>query len=129
MPLNRLAFTVMIAVLVGAMPSANACGICKEDDRAAVYSQAAMEQSQAQPTRYEFVVLKVTHGPLTPTNITKVRRWLSNQQGIVASTVNISQQQRSIGFLFEKQSQLQPLLDNLQKSFTDFTFLKRDYET
>ncbi len=106
----------------GAFP----CGICKEDDRAAVYSQEAMEKSQAEPDRYEFVVLKVTHGPLTPTNIQKIHDWLAKQSGVASSTVNVSQQQRSIGFLFDKQEKLQFLLENFKQILPDFTLLKRD---
>lgn len=94
------------------------CGLCHEDDRSAVYSYEAVQKTKAQPDKLEFAVFKVI-GPLPASTIEKLNAWLKAQKGVDPSTLKISAQQKSIGFVFEKAFSKEVLIGNLQKNFPE----------
>lgn len=97
------------------------CGLCHEDNRAAVYSYEAMEKVKANPDKLEFVVVKIK-GPLPQQNIEHLIQWLSERVGVDPPTVKISSLQKSIGFVFEKAHSKEKLIADLSKDFTDLIF-------
>lgn len=104
-----------------------ACGLCHEDDRAAVYSYAADQKAKAQPDQLEFAVLKVV-GPLPASTVQHLTSWLGARKGVDPSTIKISAPQKSIGFVFEKTESKDSLLADLNKQFPELKihFLKYD---
>lgn len=95
------------------------CGLCHEDDRAAVYSYESMEKVRLGPERLEFLVMKVmgSFDPLAPELVEKLQDWLAKRQGVDAASVIISPNQRSIGFVFEKVYSKGTLLRDLNQAF------------
>ena len=100
------------------MPVSNlyACGLCYEDNRAAVYSYEAMEKVKAAPDRLEFLVIKVK-GPLPQETVRLLTLWLTGREGVDPQTVKVSALQKSIGFVFEKAYSKTKLIDDLSKDF------------
>lgn len=96
--------------------SAYPCGLCYEDNRAAVYSYEAMEKVKADPDRFEFVVIKV-QGALPKKTAGLLTQWLLEREGVDPQTVKISALQKSIGFVLEKTCSKEELISDLSKDF------------
>ena len=102
--------------------SAYPCGLCREDNRAAVYSYEALQRVKAHPDELEFVVIKMT-GSLSAKTVDNLGQWLSWRRGVEATTLKISSLQKSMGFVYEKKTQdKQILLMELQETFPDLSF-------
>ncbi len=97
------------------------CGLCREDNRAAVYSYEATQKVAADPKALEFVVLKVK-GPLPSKTAEDLIRRLSERQGVDASTVKVSTLQKSIGFVFVKVHGIENLVADLSEGFPHLVF-------
>ncbi|HKX12371.1 MAG TPA: hypothetical protein VJP40_04395 [bacterium] len=103
------------------------CGLCHEDNRAAVYSYEAMKKVKADPQRLEFAVFKLT-GPLPKAGIERLQLWLGQRPGIDKETIKISSQQKSMGFVWEKSHSKPDLILELQRQFPDLKVHSLVYE-
>ena len=119
--------TLIMALWALLMPASNAspCGLCREDNRAAVYSYEADQKVKADPERLEFVVLKVT-GPLPRETVASLISWLAERGGVDSSTLKVSASQKSIGFVFEKKYSKEALILDLAKNFPPLSFRPLD---
>jgi hypothetical protein len=113
--------------LLTPVSSAWPCGLCNEDNRAAVYSWEAAQKVDAAPDRLEFVVLKAL-GPLPQTTADAISAWLKLQPGVDASTVKVSTLQKSIGFVFEKAVAKEDLVSRMAKAFPALSLHILKYE-
>lgn len=114
-------FIAAAAVLVPFSGPAWPCGLCHEDNRAAVYSWKAMQKVNAAPRKLEFVVLKVK-GALPPATADQLTSWIEKREGVDPATVKVSTLQKSIGFVFEKSLSKDDLLAALSQEFPKLTF-------
>ncbi len=97
------------------------CGLCREDNRAAVYSYRAMLKVRAHPNQLEFVVLKVA-GAFPRKTIGQLTFWLAQQSGLDAGTLKISSLQKSIGFVWIKSAPKKQLVSQLSEKFPSLIF-------
>lgn len=113
---------LIMALWASLMPASNAwpCGLCKEDNRAAVYSWDAAQKVDAAPDKLEFVVLKLL-GPLPQARADAVAAWLSLQAGVDVSTVKVSTLQKSAGFAYEKGRDKAALLASMRAAFPELS--------
>ena len=120
--------TLIMALWALLMPASNAspCGLCREDNRAAVYSYEADQKVTADPERLEFVVLKIK-GPLPRETVASLMKWLAGRGGVDPSTVRVSAFQKSIGFVLEKKYSKEALVLDLAKNFPLLSFRPIDY--
>jgi hypothetical protein len=102
------------------------CGLCHEDDRAAVYSYEAVQKAKAQPDKLEFAVFKIS-GPLDPAATQKLQQWLQSKNGIDAGTIKVSTVQKSMGFVMEKSLSKASLIAELESAFPGFQFHALSY--
>lgn len=111
------------------MPASKAypCGLCYEDNRAAVYSYEAVQKVKANPDKFEFIVLKIK-GKLSQETADQIRRWLSERGEIDPTTVKVSTLQKSIGFVADKSFPKNSLLDELSRAFSPLTFELLPYD-
>ncbi|HEX5037860.1 MAG TPA: hypothetical protein VFX30_11940 [bacterium] len=111
------------------MPVSSAwpCGLCHEDNRAAVYSWDAAQKVAASPDKLELVVLKLL-GPLPQARADELVSWLSLQAGVDASTVKASALQKSVGFVHEKARDKEALLSAMRKAFPELSLHILKYE-
>jgi hypothetical protein len=100
--------------------SAYPCGLCHEDNRAAVYSWEATQKVAAAPDRLEFVVLKVL-GPLSQKRADEIAAWLALQSGVDPATVKVAALQKSIGFVFEKSKDKPALVSGMKRNFPELS--------
>lgn len=126
----KIVFFIFICLIILNLLSSpiHACGACYEDNLAAVYSYEAVEKAREHPEKLEFVVLKI-EGSLPQQKADLLTRWCFEKRGIDVSTVKVSTEQKSMGFLFEKKK-LSPatLLGDLKKDFPDLSFKILPYE-
>jgi hypothetical protein len=106
---------------MGFSQAAYPCGLCREDDRSAVYSYEAVQKAKAQPDKLEFVVLKVA-GVLSAPITDKLAQWLKARPGVDPETVKISTAQKSIGLILEKSQSKEALVGELQNEFPGLRF-------
>ncbi|HSA59112.1 MAG TPA: hypothetical protein VLJ37_05445 [bacterium] len=107
--------------------SAYPCGLCREDNRAAVYTWEAAQKVAAAPDKLEFVVLKVL-GPLPQKRADEIASWLAQRAGVDPSTVKVSAFQKSVGFVFEKSRDKAGLVSEMKKSFPELSLHILTYE-
>ncbi len=116
---------LLIAALSLAAKPLWACGLCHEDDRAAVYSYPAMQKVEAHPDQLEFVVIKIS-GPLTQLLVNRLEAWLKKQEGVDSETVKLALNQKAMGFVFKKSASFDALLAGLAKEFRKLHFTKKE---
>jgi len=120
-----------LAALVTAMavvPAvARPCGLCREDDRSAVYSYQAIQKVKANPELLEFAVFKVL-GPLPPETVPRLTQWLQARPGVDSETVKISTSQHSMGFVWKKSGSKDTLIADLRRDFPELQVHVRHYE-
>jgi hypothetical protein len=107
--------------------SAWPCGLCHEDNRAAVYSWEAAQKVAAAPERLEFVVLKLL-GPLPPKRADETAAWLKTRAGVDPATVKVSALQKSAGFVFERAGDKAALLSAMKQAFPELSLHVLRYE-
>lgn len=122
----RMPITVLW-VLLTQVSSAYPCGLCDEDNRAAVYSWEAEQKVAAAPDKLEFVVLKVS-GPLPQRRADEIAAWLALRAGVDPATVRVSAFQKSIGFVFEKSGDEAGLVSEMKKAFPELSLHILKYE-
>lgn len=112
---------LLLLFAAGGPLRAGACGVCREDDLAGVYTYEAQQLVQANPVALAFVLIKV-EGTMGPFGVSRLQSWLRRVRGIDASTVRVSPQQRVVGFVMRKRSSQSQLLDRLTADFPDLAF-------
>lgn len=115
----RFRLLALAVVAAGLSPRlALPCGLCHEDNRAAVYSYEAMKKVKADPSRLEFAVFKIV-GPLSKPSVDRLTLWLGQRPGVDRETVKVSVHQKSMGFVWEKSHSKADLILELQKQFPE----------
>lgn len=107
--------------------TAKPCGLCHEDDRAAVYSYESVQKVKADPTHLEFAVFKII-GPLPKATVDRLTQWLSARPGVDKTTIKISTTQKSMGFVWEKAVSKDALLGDLNKEFPELKIHALSYD-
>lgn len=118
---RRVCCAVLLLCAVGNPALAGACGLCREDDLASVYTYETQQLVQANPDSFAFVLVKLT-GALDPDVIGRLQTWLQGVGGIEAATVRVSLQQRVAGFVMQRRDSQSQLLDRLAAAFPDLGF-------
>lgn len=112
---------VFLLFVAGDPALAGACGLCREDDLAGVYTYEAQQLVQANPDAFAFVLVKL-EGALNPGVVGRLQTWLRRVRGIEAATVRVSLQQRVAGFVMQKRGSPSQLVHRLSKTFPALQF-------
>lgn len=127
MKARKLLLILPVLGLLLAPGMALPCGLCHEDDRAAVYSYEAVQKVKADPARLEFAVFKIV-GPLPKATVERLTQWLGARPGVDSGTVKISITQKSMGFVLEKSVSKEALIEGLRKDFPELKVHALTYE-
>ncbi len=124
----RASSSILIFAALALARTAFPCGLCYEDNRAAVYSYASMQKVEKNREKLEFVVIKIK-GPAPVQTVADLHHWLEERKGVDPSTIKISTLQKSIGFVLEKSFPKEELLAALARDFRNLSFKILSYSS
>lgn len=112
---------ILIALCFTWSPTTNACGLCQEDARSAVYSANAARMVAAAPERYEFVVFRI-EGEFSKRTAEDLSGWLKLRTEVDPESVKTAKLPKAVGFVFDKTDNFDALQAELLKNFSQLVF-------